>query len=144
MLSRFRLRPSHLAASLTAVAAASGIAMLLDPHVSLAVLAMVYLTAVLVMSYTISFAASTVTAVLAVLALNFLFVPPRGALTVHATENLLTLAALLGVSLAISTLSTRLRNAAQVAQQREQRARHLQLLASELADLDDAGRIVQA
>jgi two-component system sensor histidine kinase KdpD len=144
MLSRIRLRPSHLAASLAAVAAASGIATLLDAHVSLAVLAMVYLMAVLVMSYTISFAASTVTAVLSVLALNFLFVPPRGTLTVHATENLLTLAALLGVSLAISTLSTRLRSAAQVAQQREQRARHLQLLASELAGLDDAGRLVQA
>src|SRR5687768_1300501 len=90
---------SHLAIALAAVAVASGAATLLDPHVSMAVLAMVYLTAVLLVSYTVSFATSTVTAVLAVLALNFLFVPPRGTLTVHATENLLTLAALLGVSL---------------------------------------------
>lgn len=135
---------SHLAISLAAVAAASGVATLLDPHVSMAVLAMVYLTAVLLVSYTVSFTASTVTAVLAVLALNFLFVPPRGTLTVHATENLLTLAALLGVSLAVSTLATRLRNAVKAAQLREQRARSLQLLASQLADLDDTDRIVEA
>lgn len=135
---------SHLAIALAAVAVASGAATLLDPHVSMAVLAMVYLTAVLLVSYTVSFATSTVTAVLAVLALNFLFVPPRGTLTVHATENLLTLAALLGVSLAVSTLATRLRNAVQTAQLREQRARSLQLLASQLADLDDTDRIVEA
>jgi len=95
---------THLAISLAAVAAASGVATLLDRHVSMAVQAMVYLTAVLLVSYTVSFAASAVTAVLAVLALNFLFVPPRGTLTVHATENLLTLAALLGVSLVVSAL----------------------------------------
>jgi two-component system, OmpR family, sensor histidine kinase KdpD len=135
---------SHLVISLAAVAAASGVATLLDRHVSMAVLAMVYLTAVLLVSYTVSFAASAVTAVLAVLAMNFLFVPPRGTLTVHATENLLTLAALLGVSLVVSTLATRLRNAVQTAQLREQRARSLQLLASQLADLDDTDRIVEA
>jgi two-component system, OmpR family, sensor histidine kinase KdpD len=133
---------SHLAISLFAVTVASGTAMLLDAHVSIAVLAMVYLTAVLLVSYTVSFAASTVTALLAVLALNFLFVPPRGTLTVHATENVLTLAALLGVSLVVSTLATRLRQAVKTAQLREQRAHTLQLLASQLADLDDADRIV--
>src|SRR5688572_2636214 len=135
---------SHFVISLAAVAAACGVAALLDPHVSMAVLAMVYLTAVLLVSYTVSFAASAVTAVLAVLALNFLFVPPRGTLTVHATENLLTLAALLGVSLTVSTLATRLRSAVQTAQLREQRARSLQLLASQLADLDDTDRMVEA
>jgi two-component system sensor histidine kinase KdpD len=143
-MPRFPISLSHLTISIAAVAAASGVAALLDPHVSVAVLAMVYLTAVLLVSYTVSFGASTVTAVLAVLALNFLFVPPRGTFTVHATDNLLTLTALLGVSLVVSTLSTRLRNAAQSAQQREQRARNLQLLASQLADLDDVGRIVRA
>lgn len=135
---------AHSAISLAAVALASGVATLLDPHVSMAVLAMVYLTAVLLVSYTVSFAASAVTAVLAVLALNFLFVPPRGTLTVHATENLLTLAALLGVSLVVSTLATRWRNAVQTARLREQRARSLQLLASQLADLEDTEPIAAA
>ena len=144
MLSRSRLSVFHIAASLAAVIGATAAAMLLDAHVSLAVLAMLYLTSVLVVSYWVSFAASAVTAVLAVLALNFFFVPPRWTFTVHATENLLTLAALLGVSLVVSTLSSRLRRAAELAQQRERRARDLQLLAGKLADLDETGSIVQA
>jgi two-component system sensor histidine kinase KdpD len=144
MSSRRSTALTHTAISLAAVAIASGVATLLDPHVSMAVLAMVFLTAVLLVSTTVSFAASAITAVLAVLALNFLFVPPRGTLTVHATENLLTLTALLGVSLVVSTLSTRLRNAVQTARLREQRARSLQMLASELADLEDIDRIAVA
>jgi two-component system sensor histidine kinase KdpD len=139
-----RLSLPQLALSLLAVAAASVVAAALDAHVSLAVLALVYLTAVLVVSYWVSFAASSVTAVLAVMALNVLFVPPRGTLTVHATENLLTLAALLGVSLVVSTLSARLRGAVRVAQQRERRARALQRLAGEMSRLDDPPGLVQA
>jgi two-component system sensor histidine kinase KdpD len=135
---------SQLAISLVAVAAASVAAAALDPYVSLAVLALVYLSAVLVVSYWVSFAASAVTALLAVIGLNFMFVPPRGTLTVHATENLLTLAALLGVSLLVSTLSSRLRSAVQVARQREQRARALQLLASEMSHIDNAAELVRA
>ena len=50
-----------------------------------------------------------------------MFVPPRSTLTFHATENLLTLAALLGVSLLVSTLSSRLRSAVQVGRHRLQR-----------------------
>ena len=144
MTPRTRIALVHLAASVAAVVGASAVASLLDPHASLAVLAMTYLTAVLVVSYWVSFAASAVAAVLATLALNFLFVAPRWTFTVHATDNVLTLAALLGVSLVVSTLSTRLRRAAQVAQERERRARDLQLLASELADLDELRLIVQA
>ena len=139
-----RLSLSQLAIALVAVAAASLCAAALDPYVSLAVLALVYLTAVLVVSYWVSVAASAVTAVLAVIALNFMFVPPRGTLTVHATENLLTLAALLGVSLIVSTLSARLRSAVQAARHRERRARALQLLASEMSGLDDAAELVRS
>jgi len=144
MPSGSRVSLLQLLASLAAVIGATAAATLLDAHVSLAVLAMLYLTAVLVVSYWVSFAASAVTAVLAVLALNFFFVPPRWTFTVHATENLLTLAALLGASLVVSTLSSRLRRTAQVAQERERRSRDLQLLASKLADLDETGLIVQA
>lgn len=138
-----RLSLRDLTMSVVAVAAASICAAALDNHVSLAVLALLYLTAVLVVSYYVSFAASAVTAALAVLALNFLFVPPRGTLTVHATENLLTLAALLGASLVVSTLSARLRSAVMIAQQRERRARDLQLLASEMANLNDSAELVK-
>lgn len=124
--------------------AATAAAFLLDAHVSLAVLAMIYLSAVLVVSYRVSFVASAVTAALAVLALNFFFVDPRGAFAVHAADNVLTLAALLGTSLVVSTLSTRLRRAAQVATEREQRARSLQMLATDLANLDEPALIVGA
>jgi hypothetical protein len=73
-----------------------------------------------------------------------MFVPPRGTLTVHATEKLLTLSALLGVSLLVSAQSSRLRSAVQVARQREQRAGALQLLASEMSDIEDAAELVRA
>ncbi len=126
------------------VAAATAVAALLDPHVSLTVLAMVYLVAVVGVSYRSSRVPSAATAVLAVGALNFFFVPPRGTFSVESPEHLLTLAALLGVALLVSSLSARLRSTAQQARQREQRAHDLQRLAGALAAQNDAAGIAQA
>lgn len=127
-----------------AVAAATALAAVLDPHVSLTVLAMVYLVAVVGVAYRSSRTASAATAVLAVAALNFFFVPPRWTLSVESPEHLLTLAALLGVALLVSSLSARLRSAAEQARRRERRARELQQFAGTLAALDDEAGIVRA
>ena len=127
------------------VALSTAVATWLDRHVSLTVLAMVYLMAVSAVSYRLSLVASSATAVLAVLALNFFFVPPRGTFNVSAPEHLITLLALLLVALMVSSLSARLWAMAERAQQREQRARRLQQLAARLAALDDeAGILVSA
>lgn len=124
------------------VALSTAVAAWLDRHVSLTVLAMVYLVAVTAVSYRLSLLASSATAVLAVLALTLFFVPPRGSFGVPAAEHLVTLVALLAVAAMVSTLSARLWAAAEHAQQREQRARRLQNLAAQLAALDDEARVV--
>ena len=139
---RRRLAPAAGVAAALALATAS--AALLDAHVSLTVLAMVYLVAVVGVAYRSSRTASAATAVLAVTALNFFFVPPRGTFSVDEPEHLLTLAALLGVALLVSSLSARLRSTAEQAQRRERRARNLQQFAGALAALDDEAGIVRA
>ena len=51
MTPRMRVALLHLSASLAAVAGATAVASFLEPHASLAVLSIIYLTAVLVVSY---------------------------------------------------------------------------------------------
>ena len=132
------------AAVLVAVAGATSLNIWLDGRVSLTVLAMVYLVAVVAVAYRGSRQASALTACLAVLALNFFFVPPRGQLTVEGSEQLLTLGALLGVALLVSSLAARLRAVASQAELREQRAQALQRLTSRLAGLPDEQAMARA
>ena len=126
------------------VALATVVAAWLEPHVSLTVLAMIYLVAVVGVSYRASRVASAATALLAVAALNFFFVPPRGTFSVEGTEHLVTLAALQVVALLVSSLSSQLRSTAKQAQQRERRADSLRRFAGRLAALDDEDEIVRA
>ena len=139
---RRRLAPAAGVAG--AVALATALALPLNAHVSPAVLAMVYLGAVVGVAYRSSRMASAATAVLSVAALNFFFVLPRGKFSDDGPEHLLTLAALLGVALLVSTLSGRLRSTALQAQRRERRARNLQQFAGALAALDDEAAVVRA
>lgn len=120
-------------ASLLAAATAAGF--VLDKYVSLTSLAMVYVLAVVVAAYRLSWIESTVCAVGAVTALNFFFVPPRWTFEVDNRENLFALTALLAVALVISRLATGLRREAQAARLNEVRARQLQDLATGLANL---------
>ena len=112
-MQRLRRRSGHgllpFLATVGAVGAATAVAAILDPHVSLTVVAMIYLVGVMVVSYRFSPALSAISAVLSVLGLNVFFVHPRGTLAVESTEHFLTLAAMLGAALLISGLSSRLR-----------------------------------
>ncbi len=140
-----RARPLRSAAVvLAALAGATSLNAWLDARVSLTVLAMVYLVAVVAVAYRGSPRASALTACLAALALNFFFVPPRGQLSVEGSEHLLTLGALLGVALLVSSLAARLRAAASQAELREQRAQALQRLTSRLAGLPDEQAMARA
>lgn len=112
--------------------ATTAVAFALDAHVSLTSLAMVYLLAVVLASYTLGWLASAATAVAAVTALNFFFVPPRWTLEVESRDHLIALTAMLAVSLVISHLARGLRRETALAHLNAQRAQQLQTLATEL------------
>lgn len=129
---------------IAAVALASLLCWAVDRHLSLTVQAAVYLVAVVVVAYRCGRAQSATAALLSVLALNLLFVPPRGTLSVDSAEHLLTLGAFLVVALLISHLSARLRSETAHARDRERRALQLQGLAAELAALSDVADVADA
>lgn len=128
---------------IAAVAMASLLCWPVDRHLSLTVQAAVYLVAVVVVAYRCDRTQSATAALLSVLALNLLFVPPRGTLSVDSAEHLLTLVAFLVVALLISHLSARLRRETAHAQDRERRALQLQGLAGELAALSDVAELAE-
>lgn len=107
---------------------------LLDPYVSLTSQAMVYVLAVVVAAYKFDTIESSFCAIAAVAALNYFFVPPRWTFEIAHQEHLIALGVMLIVALVTSSLATRLRKETITAHLNEQRARQLQLLATELAD----------
>lgn len=115
------------------LAATTACGFLLDPYVSLTSQAMLYVLAVVIASYTLSWVESVVCAVVAVTALNFCFVPPRWSFEVESQEHFIAMTTMLAVALVISHLATGLRRETEVVRLNERRARQLQGLASELA-----------
>jgi two-component system sensor histidine kinase KdpD len=115
------------------LAAATVAGLILDRHVSLTGQAMLYVLAVVVASYRLSWVPSFFCAFAAVILLNFFFVPPRFTFAVEAPEHLIALSTMLAVALVISHLGTALRRESEVAHLNERRARQLQELATELA-----------
>ncbi len=105
----------------------------LDPYVTLVSQAMIYVLAVTIAAYTFDQKQSIATALLAVIALNYFFVPPRGSLHVDSSENIISLLSLLILALVINRLATHLRQETATAHKNEKRARQLQELAHQLA-----------
>jgi two-component system sensor histidine kinase KdpD len=124
------------------LAAATALGWLLEPHVSLTSLAMLYVLAVVLAAYRLDWIASAVCAVGAVTALNFFFVPPRWTFQVESQEHFISLAAMLMLALVISRLATGVRRETEVARLNEARARQLQELATELANVGSPGEIL--
>lgn len=114
-------------------ALATGVCALLDGHMSVAALALVYLVSVMLASALLARWAGVLTSVLSVSALNYFFVPPRFTFEVDGPEYLLTLAVLLAVSLGINTLVASLRGRRDLAERRERRAAQLHELSEQLA-----------
>lgn len=115
------------------LAAATSVDYVLDSHVSLTSLAMVYVLAVVIASYSLGWIESAICAVGAVTALNFFFVSPRWTFVVDTRENFIALATMLAVALVISRLASGLRRETEAARLNERRARQLQVLATKLA-----------
>ncbi len=111
-------------------------------------IAMVYVIGVAVGSLASSRRASFVASVLAVLALDFFFVPPHFTLLVDSPRYLVTFAVLLLVSFGVSSLSLRLREQRDLARRVEQRTAALLRFTAQLTGVrlpaDTAGVAVRA
>jgi two-component system sensor histidine kinase KdpD len=88
------------------LSAATICAHFLDHYVSITSQAMLYVLAVVIASYTLSWVKSVVCAFAAVLALNFFFVPPRWTFQVAGSEHFIALTTMLVVALVINRLAT--------------------------------------
>lgn len=130
------LRSWVAVAFLLAGATAGGF--LIDRHVSLTSQAMVYVLAVVIASYTLTWKESVVCAVAAVTAFNFFFVPPRWTFEVDSQEHLIALFTMLLVALVISHLAAGLRRETDIARLNALRARQLQELATDLSGITSA------
>jgi len=98
---------------------------------------MLYLVAVVIAAYVCDRTTAIASAIAAVAALNFFFVPPRYTFTVENREHLIALAAMLGVALLVSWLSTKVRVESRLAAESERRAQQLSALATELLNATD-------
>src|SRR4051794_4887589 len=126
------------------IGAASAACALLDGEISLTSQAMLYLVAVVLIAYACDRAVALASAVAAVTAFNFFFVPPRFTLAVEHREHLIALATMLGVALLVSWLSLRVRTESRLAAESERRARQLSALATELLDAGDEAAALAA
>jgi two-component system, OmpR family, sensor histidine kinase KdpD len=123
--------------SLALCAVTTGICALLDHHLSIAGLTLIYLLAVVVAAATLPRWAGVLVAVVCVSALNFFFVPPRYSFRVDGAEYLLVLAVLLAVSLGLNALISSLRSRGALAELRRLQAEQLHALSEHLAEHAD-------
>jgi len=120
-----------------AVAAATGVAALMQPFFGPANQVMVYLLGVTLLATRLGRGPSVFAAVLSVVAFDFFFVPPLWSVAVSDTEYLVTFAVMLAVGVIISTLAANIRTRARIAGHREQRTAALYAMSRELAGAED-------
>ncbi|MBC3878629.1 DUF4118 domain-containing protein [Undibacterium sp. FT79W] len=123
------------------LASASGVNALIDPYVSLTSQSMIYVLAVVIAAYSLSWIYSVTCALAAVAALNFFFVPPRWTFRIDQSEHFIALITMLVLALVIHRLTSGLRRETEIAHLNEQRARQLQHLAVRLAACNTADDI---
>jgi two-component system sensor histidine kinase KdpD len=130
-------RPRPALAYLAAVAAAgiaTAVGFVLDPFMSVAGLAMVYLVATVLCALLLPRAPALVASLCCVSALNYFFIPPRYTFEVDGAEYWWILAVLLGISLALGFLVAGLREGRARAETGEQRAAQVHSLSEALAE----------
>jgi two-component system, OmpR family, sensor histidine kinase KdpD len=116
---RSRVAWGHYGQGLALVAIGTLLGGLIRPILAPTNLVMAYLLVVVIAAIRLGRGPSIVTAILSVLAFDFFFVPPRITFVVADAQYLLTFAGLLVVGLVISTLTSRVRDQAMLAQRRE-------------------------
>jgi len=95
------------------------------PHVNQTTVALSFLLAILAVSAVWGMAVSVFMSVVAMLAVNYFFLPPVGALTIADPQNWVALIAFLVTSITGSRLSSRIRKEADVANRRRREIEHL-------------------
>lgn len=144
MIEAMRRWGKPLAESVALVAAVTGIAHLLEGHLGIANLALLYLLPVMVQAGRRGLGAGLATSTLAALAFNFFLVPPRYTLHVADPDNLVTMLVLFGVALAVSELTARLRLQAERAERMAQVHAHLAAFSEQLSDAKAQSEVLDA
>ncbi|MBI4913801.1 MAG: sensor histidine kinase KdpD [Acidobacteria bacterium] len=127
-----------------AVALCSALNHLLRGHLDLADMTMLYLLCIAVMAARFGRWTALGTSVMAVAALDFLFVPPYYTFAVEDMKHVGTFAIMLGVGLAIGDMAERIRAQARMARDREQHAQELYHFSADLAREGEAGKVRDA
>lgn len=128
-----RFTAAGVVASLVSVLAATGVGFLLYEPLGIANVAMLYVLAVALVAGRTSPAETAGTALLSVLAFNFVFVEPRYTFAVSDARYLLLFLVMLCVGLVISTLAQRLKGQLAESSERERRNSSLYRLSQLLA-----------
>ncbi len=129
--ARPRPAPKEWLLSLSAVAAATGIAFLLSSYSTINV-AMVYLLGIVLVSSRTGSGPSLLATVLSIAAFDFFFVPPMYTFNVSDARYFFTFAVMFAVALVISRLTLRIRRQAVASSDRERRTAALYGLSREL------------
>jgi two-component system sensor histidine kinase KdpD len=115
------------------VALATGLSLLLRAHLQSTDIAMIFLLGVVVASSRLPQRASLLACLLGIAAFDFCFVPPYYTFAVSDARYVLTFGVMFVISLVMSRLTTRIREQAQAAREREQRTAALYGMTRELA-----------
>jgi len=132
------------AGSLALIVAATLLCEALRPFLAPTNMIMFYLLAVVVAAVRLGRKPAMVTALLAVFAFDFFFVPPRLTFVVADTQYLLTFLGLFVVGVVISTLVARSKERAEVIRAREVQTASLYYLSRDLAAAIDSAAVLQA
>ena len=131
-------------AAVLVTSAASGISALLHPRFEEVNLVMLFLLGVVWTASRYGRGPAILASVLSVAAFDFFFVKPYLTLNVSDTEYLLTFGVMLTTALVISTLTVRLRQQAEAAREREQRAAALYALSRDLTAARNTDEVLAA
>ena len=140
------MRWDGFAAAGLAVTASTMVSSFVFGRSELADVVMVYLLGIVLVAMRFGYAPSIAATVTSVLCFDFFFVPPYLSFTVADLRHVGTFAVMFVVALVISGLTKRIRDQAETARQREDRAARLYAMSRELAgtsSLEEVGRIAQ-
>jgi len=132
------------AAAVLVTALATGLCVPARAYLGPTNLVMILLLGIVATAFRFGRGPSVLASVLSVAAFDFFFVPPYYTFQVSDTEYLFTFAVLLVTALLISTLTVRLRQQAEAADDRERRTAALYAMSRDLAAAKDVDEILQA
>jgi two-component system, OmpR family, sensor histidine kinase KdpD len=138
-----RSSPMKYAGALGLVALCTVLALALFRNLELANISMFYLAGVVVAAVWLGRGPSVLAAIAGVAALDFFFVPPQLTFAISDVQYTITFAVMLSVGLLIANLTTRLRDLADVARERERRTSLLYAMSRELAAARDRREVAE-